>query len=414
MRFTRFFVVMMLIASVFVSAHAQVVEGQQLSHPKIHISLQSYNPFPAEPGSRVTLKFRATNVGGEVAQNPSIEIDPRYPFSALPGEDSVKSFGRMAPRESVTFEYDVRVADDAVIGTSPIRLKHTHDGDAWTVTDHDVYVRLEESILSVNSVNTEPEMLIPGDVTNLKITLENSGSAAVRDVSLKLDFDSADAALQERLPFAPSGSTGEKRVRNIEGGESKELEYNIMTFSDADSGIYRLPIRMSYRDDSGEMVTSMDSIGLIVGAEPRLSATIDSIDYTPGKSELSFRIVNRGVTELKFVNAILGASDSYEILSTSDEFYIGRLSSDDFDSISFTVAFDENAEEIVIPLSLDYLDANNREHLDNFELTMDMSSIRRMSSQDAGAGWGMFLLLAAVIGGFLIYRRKKAQNRRRR
>ena len=413
MRFMKSFLIMMVMLSLILPAALEAVEAQRLDHASIQVTLQSYEPFPAEPGSVVSLKFRATNIGGSRAQQPSFELAPEYPFAPLEGQNIVKEFGEMAPRESVTFEYRVRVADDAPIGQSPVRIRHSVDGSSWIASKHDIMVRIEESILSVGSVVTEPDMLPPGGVSTIGIKLENSGSTTLRDISLKLDFDAPiEAGLQEILPFAPSGSTGEKRIRSIEGGETKHVEFDIMTFSDASSGVYRLPIRLMYRGDSGEMRTRSDSIGLMVGSEPRLSATLDSIDYRPGNTELSFRIVNRGVTDLKFVNARMGRTNGYELLSPSDEFYIGRLSSDDFDSISFKVNLDEDSGKVTIPFHLEYLDANNREHTEQFDIEIDLDIVRRTSTQEGGSALIIVILLAAAGIGIYLRRRKRRQRRR--
>ncbi|MFP4189461.1 MAG: COG1361 S-layer family protein [Candidatus Woesearchaeota archaeon] len=391
----------------------QGADAQSIDHPKIDVTLQSYDPFPLEPGSFASLKFRATNVGDEVATDPSFELVSQYPFRIVESEDTIKEFNKMSPRESVTFEYKVRVADDAPIGSFPVKLKSSSDGEAWTSSEHDVLIRIEESILSVRSVSTDPEILPPGDISTLSVVLENSGSTMLRDVSLKLNFDAdVEGEIPDMLPFAPSGSTGQKTLRSIPGGDNVTLDLDIMTFSDAESGIYRLPISLSYRDESGDFRTTTGNIGLIVGAEPRLSATLDSVDYKPGDTELSFRIVNRGVTDLKFVNAELGEADDYEILSPSNEFYIGRLSSDDFDSISFRVSLDEAADVISIPFSVDYLDANNREHVDEFDIEVDLENVRRTASQDGDSVAIAIAIIVFAVFGFYLYRRKRRQKRR--
>ena len=401
---------LMMVIAIFSFATPNVL-GAVSDSARLSIVMQSYEPFPAEPGSYVTLKMRATNSGSRTASNVAFELDPSYPFTLDPNENARRNFGSLLPGQSVVFEYKVRVDANAVIGSNKLRLRFTADGSSWAVEELDILVRSTESVLSVSSVSTNPEIMRPGEVSMVNIDLANLGATALRDISVRLGLDlPAEAAMM--LPFSPVESTSEKRVRSLDGGSTERLSFNIMTFPNADSRIYRVPITISYLDESGNQITRSDVIGVVVGSEPRVSASVSNVNLNPARTELSFRFVNRGTIDLKFFNVKLRESSDFNILSTSNEYYIGRLSSDDFDIANFVISFSPDTESIRIPLLVEYLDANNREYSEEIYLDLDLASIRQLNSPNGGGGGStIFILIIVAVVGFFVYKKFKKKKK---
>ncbi len=410
--FITIFISLVLIASLVPSVQGDT----RPDFPKLNVVLQSYDPFPAEPGEYVTLKFRATNVGTETAPSTVFELRPDSPFSVEYDHDDRKEFGSLLPGQSVNFEFRARVRDDAVVGDNQIKLRHSTDStrDNWITNEYDVSIRIIDSLLSISDVNAEPELFNPGHTSRLSLNLSNSGSTSIRDVSVRLNLDKMDENpdFADNMPFAPTRSTTERSFRLIGPDSVETMDFDLMTFSDADAGVYRIPMTISYRDESGEVHTKDDIVGVRVGSEPRISASVDSVDLSSSGADANFRIVNRGTIDLKFVTARVMESDDFELNSASDEFYIGRLSSDDFDTISFDLDVDRDKDYLSVPLELEFLDANNNEFIEEYDLTINMDAVRRSAAQEGGSGALVILIVAAVFVGLFLYKRKRKKAKR--
>ncbi|MFW5852410.1 MAG: COG1361 S-layer family protein [Nanoarchaeota archaeon] len=389
--------------------------GAVADSPMLSVVLQSYEPFPAMPGSYVTMRFRATNVGSKTAPDVAFELDPEYPFSLDPNEQNRKSFGSLLPGQSVVFEYKVRVDENAIIGTNNLKLKTATDGTNWIIEDLDVLVKLTESVMSISSVSTEPSAMKPGQISVLNVDVSNLGATAIRDISVKLNLDAAleaSAVSSAGLPFSPVESTSEKKLRLLPGGSTETLSFRIMTFPDADSRIYRVPISVSYIDEAGNMDTKNDVIGLLVGSEPKVSASISGVDLNPAKSEVSLRFVNRGTIDLKFFNVKLLGSSDFNLLSPSDEYYIGRLSSDDFDVANFVISFSSDVDKVKLPLVMEYMDANNNEYREEISLELDIDSLGKLDAKNGGgSSTTVIVLLLLAVVGYYVYRKKRRKKR---
>ena len=406
--------ILLFVVGLFFASFLPISNAQQLDSAKLEVVMQSYEPFPAEPGSYITIKFRATNVGSRVAPNVAFELDPLYPFSVDSNERLTRTFGSLLPGQSVVFDYKVRVDENAVIGSNNLRLKHATDGNNFILQNLEILVRVSESVLSVSRVYTEPSVMNPGQVSDVNIDLSNLGASALRDIAVRLNLDAPveAATTQVSLPFSPVGSTSEKRIRMLSGGDTQTLTFRLMTYPNADSRIYRVPISISYSDEAGNMVTKTDVIGLLVGSEPRVVPSVSGVNLNPARTEVSLRFVNRGTIDLKFFNVRLKDSPDFRILSTSDEYYIGRLSSDDFDIANFIISFSGSADSITLPLEIEYMDANNNEYVEEVFLELDIESLRTLQSSN-GRGSGetiVFVLIVAVVGYFIYKKNKKKRK----
>ncbi len=378
----------------------------------LEVILQSYEPYPAEPGSYITVKIKADNIGKKEAPNVKFELLPEYPFSLDPNENAEKRFGSLDPGDDVVLEYKVRVDEKAVIGQNELKLRYTYDGMTWARQDFDIQVRLAESILTVSDITTDPGVLPPGEPAQLVVELSNLAGTALRDVSVNLDL-AAQSSDGMALPFAPLYSTSEKALRYIGGGEVERLTFDLITYPDAESRIYRIPLTVSYKDESGTAVTKNDVIGIVVGAEPSLTAAIESVDMMGGSYEVSVRLINKGVTDLKFLDVRLEETDDYKILSTSNEVYIGGLDSDDFDSASFRISPTGETSSIELPLILEYKDANNNAYADQVTLTMDLSALQALAGGSGGSTGTLVVIMLVLVGvGFFFYKRHKKKKKR--
>ncbi len=377
----------------------------------INVTMINHEPNPAEAGRYVTVRFKIENSGGENAQDVVIELLPRYPFSLDPGESAVKYIGSVRSRQlgdiGVITDYRLKVDENALEGDNEIELRYKVKNYAWTrLEPFFINIRPHDILLSIVSVDA-PKMIKPGEISKVDINLKNLALTFIKEIKVKLNLGG--------VPLAPIGSTNRKIIKQMEADSNATVSFNLMAEPDADSKLYKVPIEIEFLDRLGTVYTKNETVGLIIGAEPDLSVSIDSsqIYSSGGSGEVTVKFVNKGVTDIKFLNVILGKGE-YKILSPK-EVYVGNIDSDDYETADFKLALKKvKGEDVVLPLLVDYKDANNNEYSEEVELPLQLYSTSEAKSMGLKKGnnkVGIFIVIVIVVVGFFIYRRWKKKKK---
>jgi len=260
---------------------------------------------------------------------------------------------------------------------------------------------------------TEPGVVAPGSKAKLIIVLKNHATSLLKDIKVVLDLGKSG---DESTPFSPIGSTNEKVVAYIEPESTKSMEFELIADPDAVSKSYKIPISIKYSDTLGRNYSKSNILTIIVGGEPNVSVGIDSSTiYSAGAAgEITIKIVNKGLPDMKFVNVKLDKGDKYRIISPA-EVYIGNIDSDDYETADFKLYVEKTSEKkIVLPLSLQYKDANNKDYKNimNIELPLYSSSEAKKLGLVQGNGkvtW--ILLIVLAVAGFFGYRMWKKRRK---
>jgi len=219
------------------------------------------------------------------------------------------------------------------------------------------------------------------------------------------------------VPLAPIGSTDEKTIEAIGKNEKAKVMFDLIGEPDGEAGIYKVPLYYSYFDNLGNGYSRNNSIGLMVGSEPDLSVNIDSTTiYQPGKmGEVTVKIVNKGVSDIKLLNVKLAESNSYKILSPN-EVYVGNIDSDDYETADFTLFVEKTKDKkAVLPIRLEYKDANNMEYLEIIDLELPLygaSEAKKFGFVKGNGTMGMFIMLVIVVAGFFGYKKWKKRKKK--
>ncbi len=372
-------------------------------------------PDPAEPGRYVDLRFKFENNGSKVAENVETEILPQYPFSLDPGESAIKSLGSINPRQKgyngVIVKYRLRVDKDALEGQSEIKLRYRTSEGVWiTLPEFEVNIQPYDAILLLDKVVSNPETIRPGERATIEITFNNIAEILLKKIRVILQLGG--------IPLAPIDSTNEKVIEKIDKGEKDELVFDVIAEPDAQSGIYKVGVEYIYFDNLGNSYSRNSTIGLIIGSDPNLAINIDSTTiYQPGSSgDVTIKIVNKDVNEIKFLNVKLVESEDYRIISPS-EVYVGNIDSDDYETADFKL-FVENKKEggIVLQLNVEYRDANNNEYKDDIELKLPMygtSEAKQFGLVEGNGKVGFFVVIVVVVAGLFIYRRWRKRKKKK-
>lgn len=381
----------------------------------IAVNLISQEPDPAEPGRYVDVRFKFDNNGSKEAKNIEVEILLEYPFSLDPGRDAVKNIGTLQSMQrgdvGAIVKYKLRVDKNAVEGENEIKIRYRMDKGVWiTLKEFFIDVQTHDAILAVEEVSMDKDSLEPGSSGTIKIKLANKADSILKDIKIKIGLGG--------LPFVPLGSTNEKSIYKIDAKESYEFIFELLANPDADSGVYQVPLKITYSDELGKTYLTNGTIGIIIGAKPDLSITLDDSEiYESGKSgEIVVKVVNKGVTDIKFMNMILMPSEEYRILS-NEEVYIGNIDSDDYETADFKLFIEKSKKnQIKIPIALEYKDANNNDFNEAIELMLDLysaSEAKKFGLKKGNGFVGNLVIVVIVVAGLFIYRRWRKHKKKK-
>ncbi|MFH1212096.1 MAG: COG1361 S-layer family protein [Candidatus Woesearchaeota archaeon] len=399
------------IVSLVFSASAASAQTAQ-----VRASVLKYEPYPAEPGSTFTVWLKFENIGNSDSSDVRIVIDPQYPFKLHPSEQAELSIGRLPSHVEYIKDIKMIVEQNAVEGDSTFNVKVSPDGGReWQEFEFTLRVQTQDATIGINSITTIPEKLVPGKEAIVNVKIKNMADSNLKDVSVKLDLyveESATTATATDYPFAPLGSTGEKFIKFLASGESADFTFNLITLPNTESGVYKIPIIISYKDSLGSNYSQSDVTGFVVEGKPDLVIGVESStvysDSRVGKITLKF--VNKGLGDIKFLDVKLGDSDDFDIISSSSEEYIGNLDSDDFDTVEFTISADKSGE-IILPLAVEYKDSSNNDYSDEYSIPLNVITTGEAGIKQNSTGTIILIIILVIVVLFFVVRRiRKKRN----
>lgn len=215
------------------------------------------------------------------------------------------------------------------------------------------------SALNIKTVNVDT--LSPGSIGVINIKIENNLDYDAQQVSLILQFTG--------MPFIPVGSS-EDSIAELDEDDTDELIFRVKATNDIAPGDYKIPFILSYNINNAQK-QSKGSVGITVKANPVLSFSVSASNPVINQQgKLTLKIINTGFADARFVSlkAIPSPAD-YTLLSDS-EIYIGKISSDDFETSTFDVIYkSQNAIFIAI---LEYTDFDNKKITRSINLPMQV------------------------------------------
>lgn len=274
--------------------------------------------------------------------------------------------------------------------------------------------------------NVDVSQVKPGSTTEISIILYNNGDNLAKDISIKLDFSAVinqqtGAIISPELPFAPFESSSIKSVDEIDEGKSKIVYFTIQALSNAKSGLYKIPVIITYTEDvtpATPAKTVSDLISVTVNSLPVLDVQREGGLLLKGQENtVVLKIVNKGLSDINFLEVDLDDSIGYSVTSPK-RVYIGTIASDDTDTAQFTVYFNQNSPNIVnFPVTLIYNDVANKKYSEQF--SVDAKAYSQKEAITLGlvkkSNVGLYItLVIVIIILYLIYRRLRKYMKNRK
>lgn len=365
--------------------------------PDLIIENTKISPFPVEPGDTFQLLFELRNSNTKkTIKELEFSLSEIFPFYVV-GEKS-KLASSLGPNERVIITFEVKTDANAVPGTNNLNLIFEDNNDVRFIsTSINIDVKSNTRDLSIISVNTVPEEIKPSSEIRVVVLLKNMVRVLMKDVELELD-------VKGDVPFTPFGGTTKKNLNSLNHNEEKEFIFNLIVDADAESKIYKVPLNLRYKDEFGNNYTVETITGLKVFSNPELKYTIESSEvHSSGKNgKVTFKIVNSGLADIKFLNIELLESDDYEIISVPNV-YLGKLESDDYETAEYDIYVDSWDDQVPLNIRVSYEDAFNNKYNIDKTLTLPLYSSYKLSKFGLDGGNGVSKTISYVVFIIFVY-----------
>ena len=391
-----------IICLVLIVLGAMQVAGYTESDiPYLYISETKYEPYPAEPGEYFDLWLNVQNKG-RGATGLMFKLEPKFPFSLDPGETAERNFGNILSGQSVLVHYRIRVSPNAVEGVNKLNyLFKSRSSDDWNEARIGIMIKTHDILLAITEIETNPKKIRPGKTGSIEIGLKNMADSLIKDLKARLILGG--------VPLAPIGSTNEKMVQMVDSNEELTVKFTVMAEPDAASDIYKLPLELEYADELGNMYNRNNTISVIIGDVPDLAVNLESSTILSAGSvgEMAVKFVNKGLIDVKFLNVKIKPDEGYKLVSP-EEVYVGNIDSDDYETAEFTLLVKKGNGEAKIPLTIEYMDANNDEYTKLVELSLPLYGSREAKQLGLvqGGGFGGIIIILIIVGGSIFGYRK--------
>ena len=368
----------------------------------LEVMVTRYEPYPVQPGKYFDLWIKVENRGTHEINSGEFKLIPDGPFSLYGGEVSVKDIGKLGPFAAAVLKYRIRVDSNAVLGNNPLKYAyHENTFNPWNDGSVDIFVQARDLNLAIEDILVNPERIGPGEKGKIFFTIKNYGDSTAENIKVRLDLSNS------AVPIAPLNSVGEKTVALLNPGKEEKVEFHVITLSDAESKIYKIPVEVKYYDNLGKMYNVSNVFALPVSKEPDLYFIVDSTtllgEGTTGT--VSIKAVNSGATGIKFLDLSIMPSEDYEALS-SDRYYMGKIDSDDYETADFTIHLKKAPNlEFNIPIRAVYQDSTNQQYEKNETIKISLAKNKYEKKSSNGSSTWLIIAIVIVVVGFILYRR---------
>lgn len=261
--------------------------------------------------------------------------------------------------------------------------------------------------ITIDSVYSSPDEVIPGQNIDISLNIENTLEDDVKDIDIILDLS--------KFPFAPSDSGSEKNIQGLDEGEDELIKFKLICLPEAISGIYKIPVKLNYKIEKGNQTTSYSKeilISIKVGSKPELKVFLESSDILIKKQKgvITLKVINSGLTDIKFLYASLEPLVGISALSEKSQ-YIGDLDSNDFDSVEYSLQINDVASSTLnLPITLKYKDSTNKEYSETQYVQLKTYSKDEASKLGLIKKQKNFLLILGAFLLLIILLRKKLKK----
>lgn len=318
---------------------------------RVQPNFMSQDPAPADAGKDVDLRWQVFNtVPGTM--DLKFHLDAEYPFLFEAGDSPDKNLGASTGTSDSNWfyvlHYKLRIANNAPKGKYNITL-NWNTGSGWEKKDFQIFVE-GLPILSVSK--TSGNIMTPGKITEMSMTLLNSGTAVAEDTVVEAE-NIIDSTTGTPL-YSLIGSGTRFYVGNIEPGNVANITFNILINEKAKEGAYNLPLDIHTKNIN----VTREYIGISIISKVAITdIRTDPEEIIPGKiATLKVKVKNFGNND---VNSVRIRVLENELFREKTGTYLGTIKPDDEKTALFEInVISNSSNNIPIELLISYRDGN--------------------------------------------------------
>lgn len=254
--------------------------------------------------------------------------------------------------------------------------------------------------VAVSSFTLQPQTVVPGEETNIGITLENVGTVDVENVIVTLDLSN--------VPFVPVDSSNEKIIDKIDDGREERVTFRVKTLSTAEPSTYKVPVVVSY---AGASKTSLISIEVTAKAHLDLLLEKSELVKVNDHGKVTLKFINDGLAQVKNLKVTLKESPLYQITSPGTLF-IGEVDVGDFETEDFIII--PLSEDPILAVELEYRDAANNLFKESKLIKIPVYSeeeAKQLGLVKGNSSMVVIIVVAIVLlAATILYRRRKKKK----
>jgi LPXTG-motif cell wall-anchored protein len=376
----------------------------------LDVSISKYNPSPAQIGEYVDVWVKVDNVGQGKVEDVSIEIVPEYPLSLDSPNNAVKKIGILNPDSSAEHKYRLYIDENAKPSTSEITIRYRGEGESWIEQEFEISIGTDTydsiGIVQLENIQSEPEVMMPGDTGTISFTLKNTASQ--RTVKIGDEIFENNVRIQRATLHGCDRIDVESESYHGGGllgpGDSMEISYNINVDENAEAGTCYLDLSMQ-----GSIHAYNNNWRIPVKIESSSVKVIPSeqLRIENGEGTLEFDVANVRPNALSSVNVELQAEG---VEFSPSPYFIGTMNPDELFTIEVdtSVISDNLTGTRELMITANYRNGMN-EH-ENVVATKELKLVTNDEQPSNIAAIGGILVIVAGAIAFVIYRRRKNKN----
>lgn len=356
-------------------ATATAAPRNTLVYGRPQVIIQSVETLPelVEPGGPFTVTLQVTNRGDYTATNVRVALNA--PELAIPREgSSLQVIDYIAENQVITMTLPLAASQEATAGFHNLGLALEYSdyiGRAFT-SDQSIGLNIagaasSQPLLLINSYATDPELLSPGDTFTLDIDLANVGLQTANQLLVTLG-GVENGGVQ---PFAILDSGNVLYQESLQPGEDTHLKTQLIVDGASESGVYNLPVTLSYKTPNGAEQTRSQMLNLVISRRPQLKIgfyeTVPPVEVGQ-PVELPVEVVNIGRAAIN-VSTMEISGEGVQIENGSA--FIGLLDGGTAGSLD-AQATAERGGSLPLLVTVNYLDDFNQPQQFTGTLSLDV------------------------------------------
>jgi len=381
----------------------------------IEVSVNNYDPKPAEAGKFVNVWFKIDNEDDTKTSELYINILPKDGLSLSQGETSRKKVGIIGAASSQTIQYRLKVEDNAIKGPNFVEVNIEQSTGKFSF---DLPIEVEEKDrqdvdLEVGLIRSDPTRIKPDDeFVKLDVTLQNLGDTTAKGVQATLKN------LPKGIEFSESYSNTEL-IGNVDADGTKTATFYIDLDESVKPEEYLARLELSYKykpeEDDDEYLKDSVTLPVRIAVKAVPLYEITDVSFEEKKLRAGMKDVKMTIT-IKNIGEEDGTSVRVKVYGKSEQPFNYDVNSN---FVAPTLKPGESGQA-TLQFDIDE-DAALQEYLLDFEIkniigddviTYAKTLPVKIELPKKKSAVKSALIAAIILGitGFILYKRKKKQD----